>query len=126
MMPLVYIAAGGAIGSVMRYLMVTGVSRLWPVVFPYGILVVNVLGSFTMGVLAGYLTKYAPENQEQLRLFIAVGILGGFTTFSAFSLDVVTLIEGQQLVQATLYVMSSIGLGVVALILGLYLMRVVG
>jgi CrcB protein len=69
------------------------------------------------------LAKYLPSNQHELRLFLAVGVLGGFTTFSAFSLDVVTLIEAQQPMQAIVYVLASVVFSVLALMLGLMLVR---
>ena len=118
-----YIALGGAIGSVLRYLMMGAVGRAFVSSFPYGTLAVNVIGSAIMGVLVGLLAKYLPENQHELRLFLAVGVLGGFTTFSAFSLDVVTLIEAQQPMQAIVYALASVVLSVLALMLGLYWVR---
>lgn len=122
-MTFIYIAAGGAIGSVLRYLVMGVVGRAFVSSFPYGTLGVNVLGSAFMGVLVGLLARYLPANQNELRLFLAVGVLGGFTTFSAFSLDVVTLIEGQQMTQAAIYVLASVLLSVAALMLGLWLVR---
>ena len=122
-MNILYIALGGAIGSVLRYLMMGAVGRAFVSSFPYGTLAVNVIGSAIMGVLVGLLAKYLPENQHELRLFLAVGVLGGFTTFSAFSLDVVTLIEAQQPMQAIVYALASVVLSVLALMLGLYWVR---
>jgi CrcB protein len=122
-MPIFYIALGGALGSVLRYLMMGAMGRAFVSSFPYGTLAVNVIGSALMGVVVGLLAKYLPSNQHELRLFLAVGVLGGFTTFSAFSLDVVTLIEAQQPMQAIVYVLASVVFSVLALMLGLMLVR---
>ena len=87
-----YIALGGAIGSVLRYFTSNYINSLIKIGFPAGTVTVNIIGSFAMGIIIGYLVKTLPHSNE-LRLFLTVGILGGFTTFSAFSLDAITLIE---------------------------------
>ena len=118
-------AGGGALGSVARYLAVSGTSRLFGNALPYGTFAVNVLGSFAIGVLVGVLARTLPEHQQEIRLFLAVGFLGGFTTFSAFSLDVITLIEEGQLVPAAIYIFASVLVSLLALMAGIYLMRAV-
>lgn len=127
LMASLYVALGGGIGSLARYQLGRFMTA-WlgaPVisVFPFATLAVNAIGSLFMGVLAGWLYRAAPENAENLRLFIGVGLLGGFTTFSAFSLELSYLIERGQLGMAAIYLMLSIGLGVSGFIAGLMLTR---
>jgi len=117
------VALGGAIGSGARHLVNLAVLRLLGPNFPAGTLIVNVLGGFLMGLLVGFLAlKYAGGGQG-LRLFLATGILGGFTTFSAFSLDAVLLWERGEVLAAASYVVVSVVLSVGALVLGLMFMR---
>lgn len=126
---LVNVAVGGAFGAVLRYQLgrsMTGwIGPAAMGVFPWATLAVNALGSLLMGVLAGWLTFRAPENGEQLRLLLGVGLLGGFTTFSAFSLEMVLLIERGQLLFAALYAFLSVALGITGLFAGLMVMRAV-
>jgi len=117
------VGLGGALGAMGRYGVGMTVGRLWHGAIPLGTLVVNVVGSLAMGLLIGFLARYTPEWQPQARLFIAVGVLGGFTTFSAFSLDAMTLIERGQSGLALGYVLISVVASIVALFLGLLLMR---
>lgn len=106
------IALGGALGSVLRYLMVTAIGG------PLGTLAVNVLGSLAIGVLFVWLGA-----REGWQLFLMTGVLGGFTTFSAFSLDTLKLIEGGQIPQAAAYVAGSVALSLAAVALGMALAR---
>ena len=106
------VAVGGAIGSVLRYLMVVAVSA------PLATLVVNVLGSFAMGIL--FITL---ATRTSLSPLLMTGVLGGFTTFSAFSLDVLKLWESGQTLQAMLYVLASVILSLIAVALGAALAR---
>ncbi len=115
-------AAGGAIGASLRYLTGLAAVRLLGTSFPWGTLVVNVAGSFAMGLLIAILARLS-SGGDSLRVFVAVGILGGFTTFSAFSLDVVTLYERGQLAVAAGYVLTSVIVSIVALFAGLWLVR---
>ena len=121
------VALGGGIGSLARYqlgrLMTAWLGAPVISVFPFATLAVNTIGSLFMGVLAGWLFRAAPENAENLRLFIGVGLLGGFTTFSAFSLELSFLIERGQLGMAAIYLMMSIGLGVSGFVFGLMITR---
>ncbi len=109
---LTQVAIGGAVGSVLRYLLVVGIGA------PAATLVVNVLGSFTMGVLFIMLA-----TRTSLSPLLMTGVLGGFTTFSAFSLDALKLWEGGQPLQAMLYVLASVILSLVAVALGAALAR---
>lgn len=116
------VGAGGAIGAILRFLMAGAFLRLLGPGFPYGTLTINVLGSFVMGVLAVLLgLKFSLPHPVQA--FLTVGILGGFTTFSTFSLDAVTLFERGQLGAAALYVGGSVILSLCALFAGLAITR---
>jgi fluoride exporter len=117
------VGIGGAIGAMLRYGFSSVVGRLWPSDFPFATLAINVIGSLAMGVLVGFFARTLPPWQEQGRLFVAVGILGGFTTFSAFSLDAITLVERGALVPALLYAALSVVLAIGALYVGLVLVR---
>ena len=117
------VLVGGAIGSAGRY----AVGRLTLGTlgpdYPWGTLAVNLIGGFLMGLLAGLLARSG--GSEQTRLLIGVGVLGGFTTFSAFSLDAVTMIERGQWGVAITYALVSVVGSVLALFGGLYLVRAV-
>lgn len=117
------VGAGGAIGAMLRFGYGNVAGRLWPSQFPHGTLVINVVGSLAMGLLMGALARAVPDHGETMRLIVAVGVLGGFTTFSAFSLDAITLIERGHFGTALAYVLLSVGLAVAALYLGLILVR---
>ena len=124
-----HVAVGGAIGSVLRYQLGRGMTHwLGPqavTAFPWATLTVNLLGSFAMGLLAGFLARYG-QGGEQWRLLLGVGLLGGFTTFSAFSLELMVLAERGQAAQAFIYAAISVLAGLSALYLGLIAMRVAG
>jgi fluoride exporter len=117
------VGLGGAIGAVARYGTGVLVGQLWRYPFPLATLLINIVGSLAMGLLVGWLARALPPAQNEIRLFVAVGILGGFTTFSAFSLEVVTLIERGNLGQAAIYVLGSVIVSVVALLVGLLVFR---
>lgn len=116
------VATGGALGSVARYIFVGQAARLLGVGFPWGTLGVNVIGSLLMGLAAGFFAARASVPPE-LQAFVGVGVLGGFTTFSAFSLDVMTLYERGQWALALGYGVVSFALSVGALLIGLTFMR---
>jgi CrcB protein len=119
---LVFLGAG--IGGALRHGVNVGCARMCGAAFPWGTLTVNVLGSFIMGVLAAWLTFKAGEGWSQpLRLFLTTGILGGFTTFSAFSLDAVLIWERGQVGLAVAYVAASVVLSIAGLFAGLVLIR---
>lgn len=116
------VALGGGLGAVCRYLMAVLVGRWIGHGFPWGTLVVNLLGALLMGMLieaAALRFSLGPLP----RALLVVGFLGGFTTFSTFSLDMVTLIERHQAGLAVVYATASVGLGVAALFAGLTLVR---
>ena len=119
---LLLVAAGGAIGASLRYLSGIGLTRLLGAGFPYGTMFVNVAGSFAMGVLIAWLARRSAGDTD-LRLLVATGLLGGFTTFSAFSLDAVTLYERGALMTAAFYVLASVLVSIAALVGGLALVR---
>jgi CrcB protein len=121
---LVFLGAG--IGGALRHGVNVGCARLCGTAFPWGTLTVNVAGSFVMGVLAAWLAFRAGEGWSQpLRLFLTTGILGGFTTFSAFSLDAVVLWERGEAGFAATYVVASVLLSIAGVAAGLALIRAV-
>ena len=117
------VGAGGAIGAMARYGFASLVGRLWPMSFPLATLLINILGSLAMGLFVGLMARFLPAWQEDARLFVAVGILGGFTTFSAFSLDTIVLMERGDWLMAGLYVLLSVVLCLIGLYLGLLVTR---
>lgn len=119
---LLLVAAGGAIGAASRHLVNLGAMRLLGPGFPWGTVAVNLVGSFAMGAFIGWLSTRA-EASNELRLFVATGILGGFTTFSAFSLDFATLYERGAFAPAFGYASASVVGAILALFAGLFLMR---
>lgn len=116
------IGAGGAIGAVLRHFVGMLALKLAGYDFPWGTLTVNILGSFIMGVLVTYMALIWSPSQE-MRAFLTVGLLGGFTTFSAFSLDVMTLWERGTQMAAMGYIMTSIILSILAMIIGMMIIR---
>ena len=113
---------GAGIGGALRHGVNVGAARLFGYGFPYGTLIVNIVGSFAMGVLAGYFA-FRPGISQHMRLFLTTGILGGFTTFSAFSLDTALLIERHSYGLAAGYAVGSVAASVSALFFGLALFR---
>ncbi|MBT2188907.1 fluoride efflux transporter CrcB [Sphingobium nicotianae] len=115
---------GGGIGAVLRYLLGMASLRLIGPGYPWGTLGANVIGGFVMGLVAGFLAmRYQGASGEQIRLFFAVGILGGFTTFSSFSLETMLMLERGDALGALGYVLVSVIASVGALALGLAIMR---
>ncbi len=103
------VAAGGALGSVARFWMTGAVAALMGARFPWGTLLINVLGSFVIGATAGLtLTPERMGLHPDVRVFVMVGICGGFTTFSSFSLQTLELIQGGDLAPAFLYIAGSV------------------
>lgn len=123
MNPYLLVAVGGALGSVARYGTGVLVGTVWRQSFPLGTMLINIVGSLAMGLLVGYLARTTPAWQNDARLFVAVGVLGGFTTFSSFSLDTISMVERGETAQAILYVVVSVGAGLAALLGALVLMR---
>ena len=120
------VAAGGGLGAWLRYAVgLAWTAALGPLragAFPFATLTVNVAGSLAMGLLAGWLARHGGGGNSA-HLLLGVGMLGGFTTFSSFSLDVVALIERGQPGMAALYIAASLLAGIGALFAGLILMR---
>lgn len=115
------VAAGGAIGAVLRFATVLGAARVLGAGFPFGTMIVNIAGSLVMGFLFVILTA----RGSGLHPFLLTGILGGFTTFSAFSLDAITLWERGDAAQAGIYVAASVILSILALAFGALLARAI-
>lgn len=122
MLQIILVAIGGAIGSVARYLTGLLTLRLFGPNFPWGTLAVNIIGSMAIGVFAELIARRFGASQD-LRLFIITGILGGFTTFSAFSLDAAVLLERGALLSAVAYVAASMLVSLLAVFAGLALTR---
>jgi CrcB protein len=114
---------GGAIGAMARFGAGKLIGQVWPTNFPLATLLINIGGSTLMGLLAGYLAKLTPSWAETARLFAAVGVLGGFTTFSSFSLETVQLIERGEVLGAGAYVLLSVVVCLAGLYLGLLVTR---
>jgi CrcB protein len=117
---------GGGIGAALRHGVNLLSAALFGGSFPWGTFFVNVLGSFLIGVFAAYFAFKSDAASQGLRLFLTTGILGGFTTFSAFSLDFALLAERGELMQGVLYVAGSVVLSLAAIFLGLFLVRSLG
>lgn len=114
------VALGGAIGASLRFGTGVVMVRLVGSGFPLAILSVNILGSFLMGLFMIYSFH---RGMEHLNLFVMTGILGGFTTFSAFSLEAFTLFERGQVVSAAVYILLSVVVSIAALVLGVFIAR---
>lgn len=124
MMQFVLVACGGALGAMARYGLGLTVGRLAPgAAWPWGTFVANTSGGLLIGLLAGWLALKAGAGQESIRLFAAVGVLGGFTTFSAFSLEAALMIERRELATAFVYAVGSVVLAIAALFVGLMIAR---
>lgn len=120
--PLLLVALGGGLGAVLRFIVGRWSLGAFGPDLPLGTLLVNISGGLVMGLLAGWLAR--PGNgAEHLRLLIGVGVLGGFTTFSAFSLEVVTMLERGEALWALGYVLASVTGAVLAVFAGLWLAR---
>jgi fluoride exporter len=119
---LVFVGAG--LGGMMRHGANITCAQYCGIEFPWGTLIINIIGSCLMGLLVGWLAFRSGEEWTQnLRLFLATGVLGGFTTFSTFSLDVVLMWERGDLVNASLYTVSSVGGGVIGLVAAMSFVR---
>lgn len=124
MQTLLLVAAGGATGAVARYLLGVAAGRTmghggWP----WGTFTANILGGLLMGVLIGVLALRGGADQEKWRLLLGVGLLGGFTTFSSYSLEIVLMLQRRAYIEATAYGAGSMALSILALMLGLVLTR---
>ena len=119
---LLFIAAGGALGSIFRYSLTALINKWFNSGFPYSTLFINIIGSFALGVLfSALLLKWSPSIE--VRTFLQVGVLGAFTTFSAFSMDAYNQITRGDYLGAAIYIGVSVVAGVTALIIGVGLVR---
>jgi CrcB protein len=116
------VAIGGAIGSVARYLVAIGSGKAFGTNFPWGILIINVTGSFLIGMFIG-LFALRWNLPEPVRVFLTVGICGGYTTFSTFSLDAFYLMERGEAIAAVAYMVGSVVLSVGALVAAIHITR---
>lgn len=121
-MSYVLVFVGGGLGSTLRYMINVLCGRAFGMNFPYSTFIINITGSTVMGLIAGYLA-FKGEASQPWRIFIMTGILGGYTTFSAFSLDAITLYERGEIATAVLYVVGSVVLALTGLVAGLALVR---
>lgn len=119
---LLIIGAGGFLGSVARYLVQQGVSKILPVIFPYGTLAVNLSGCFLIGILYALADRGSLLSPEW-RFFLATGLCGGFTTFSTFSYEAYTLLREEQYLFLSLYVSISVVGGIFATFFAITLIR---
>jgi len=113
---------GGGLGAALRHAVNVGCGRAFGTSFPYGTFIINISGSLVMGLIAGYLA-FRGDAAQPWRLFVMTGILGGYTTFSAFSLDSMLLYERGEIALAAFYVIGSVVLAILGLFAGLSLMR---
>ena len=113
---------GGGLGAAMRHGINLTVARVLGTAFPYGTFIINITGSFIMGLVAAYFA-FKGDASQHWRLFLTTGILGGYTTFSAFSLDAALLYERGELGLAALYVCASVAISIAGLFAGLALVR---
>ena len=123
MNPYLLVAVGGALGSMARYGTGVLVGKAWTASFPLATMLINIAGSLAMGLFIGWLARTTPSWQADARLFVAVGVFGGFTTFSSFSLDTISMLERGEIGPALLYVLASVAIGIGALYGGLVVMR---
>lgn len=120
---LLLIGLGGAVGSICRYLLSNFVYQFLNRGFPYGTLIVNVLGCFVMGILFTVLIDIISKNSDALRALLLIGLLGGFTTFSSFSIETLNLIQNGEAIKALGNIFASVLLCLLATWLGVFLGR---
>jgi fluoride exporter len=123
MLNLILVGAGGAVGAMARYGLSVQAARILGAAWPYGTLIANVVGGLLMGALAAGLAQRAGDEPERWRMLLSVGVLGGFTTFSAFSLEVVQMTERREWGAAAVYSLGSVVLSVGAVLVGLIVVR---
>ena len=123
MMSFLTVAVGGAIGASVRHGLGLLMLRFFGPTFPVGTLLANIIGGLLMGLLMGWLVRDTPDGANSIRLFAGVGVLGGFTTFSAFSLDAIRMLESKTYGMFLGYVGASVILSIAAVALGLFIMR---
>jgi len=123
MLSMMYVAFGGAFGSLCRYVATTLIGRMHDTPFPYGTFAINIGGSFLMGLWVAVVALLLPDRQKDLHLLFAVGVLGGFTTFSTFSLDAFMLVEKGLYGQAAFYTLGSVIFSMLALFAAMLLVQ---
>ena len=121
---ILYIAIGGAIGAISRYILSNAIQNLSSNPFPYGMLLCNIIGSIILGLLYDSLTK-ADFFSDNMKVFLQVGILGSFTTFSAFSLEAFLMFENSDYITAVIFILLSVVLSIGGLMLGVNAIRLV-
>lgn len=124
MMPYVYVALGGAMGAIFRFITMQMVGSVAGKEFPFATLAVNVLGGFLLGVLVEYLALVS-DQAKTLHPLLAIGVLGGFTTFSTFTLDMWVLIQRGEYISVTLYMLLSVAGALIAMLAGMACARAV-
>ncbi len=120
---LLLIGSGGFAGSVLRYMLSQVIQNKFLSSFPYGTMSVNIIGSLFIGVVYGLAAK--GNLSPEARLFLATGILGGFTTFSAFTMDALNLLQEGLWLESVSYVLVSVVLGVVAAFMGIFIIKLI-
>ena len=120
---LIFAAVGGAIGSALRFSVGAAMLRFMGPGWPWGTYTVNIVGSLLMGLVIGWFAHKSATGAGGAQIFLATGILGGFTTFSAFSLETARMVESKAYTQAALYAGSSVILGVLMVFAGLFIIR---
>jgi len=125
MLSIIAIGAGGAIGAILRYIMANSLINYIFYSIPIGILSCNVLGSFLLGILYSWVSKDGFIS-EDFRLFLQVGLIGSFTTFSTFALEVFFFTEKGEYTLAIIYILLSVFLSIIGLILGINIFRIFG
>ncbi len=123
MKEILLVFCGGGVGSVARYLVNHNITRLLGWKFPFGVMFINITGSFLMGLVAGYFLGRTDALSQDMRLLLATGILGGYTTFSAYSLDAANLMQRGEVGLAGTYIAGSVVLSISGLFCGLWAMR---
>ena len=125
MITVISIAVGGALGALLRYFLGNQISIMFGTNFPWSILLINIFGSFLMGITIESFNLFSISN-EPMQKFLTVGILGAFTTFSTFSLDAIDLITKNRIFDAFLYIFASVILAIGFLFLGIQLVKFLG
>ncbi len=121
-MAYVLVFLGGGLGAMLRHGINVGVGRWLGAGFPWSTFLINITGSLVMGLIAGWFA-FKSDASQAWRLFLTTGILGGYTTFSTFSLDAALLYERGEITSAALYILGSVTLSIAGLFAGLWLIR---